>query len=112
MVTKPTGTDTHTKMRVFTLDNLYLWTQIGVVLMGLAVFVTGKLVNDRETEKSDGLNRELTEVRRGTEELRTANIAAQSALEKERLTRLELEKSWHREKPPLSPSRENLMLMG
>src|SRR6266480_4362802 len=71
MVIKPAGTDTHTKMKVFTLDNLYLWSQIGVVLMGLAVFITGKLVNDRETEKSDRLTRELAEQRQKTEEQRT-----------------------------------------
>lgn len=76
---KPAGTDTHTKMRVFTLDNMYLLSQIGVVLMGLAVFVTGKLVADRETEKSARLTRELEQK---TEEVRKKQEPRQLDFEK------------------------------
>lgn len=54
----------------FTLDNLYLWSQIGVVLLGLAVFVTGKLVNDRDTEKAERYRKEVLDVSIKLEEQR------------------------------------------
>jgi p-aminobenzoyl-glutamate transporter AbgT len=52
----------------FTLDRWYLWSQIAVVLCGLAVFITGKLVSDRDTEKSERLSKELIALNTSFEE--------------------------------------------
>ena len=69
-----------------TVENVYWFSQVsslillgGTVILGGVALFTGKVINDRAA--------------RQLEEVRSSNIAAQSALEKERTTRLELEKS-------------------
>lgn len=57
---------------MLSLDNLYLWSQVGVVLLGLVVLVTGKLVNDRETEKNRLQAKEILALKASTTDSKAA----------------------------------------
>jgi hypothetical protein len=81
------------KIMSLTVETVYWVSQVlsfvllagTVVLGGIALF-TGKVLNDRQSVA-------LEEQRQKTEGLQKANIEAQSALEKERAARVEMEKS-------------------
>lgn len=66
-------------MAVFTLDGIYLWSQIAVVVFGLAALITGKLVNDRETEKNERQATALLTLSTKLEEQREKTALAERA---------------------------------
>ena len=75
------------KTALFTLDNLYWWTQIAVYAAGVAALITGKMVNDRQSKTNTNLETKLGEQRERAaqaelqiEKLRKANLTLEAAI--------------------------------
>lgn len=74
-------------------ETVYWLSQLLLVLFAGVALVSGAVVNKRQSRQLLTLEATLEEQRHKTEGLHQDNIAAQSALEKERTARLEMEKS-------------------